>query len=400
MFTEGVAEVCGGVGEDCGRYVVATRSLAKDTEVLFEKPFVFGPKQSSKPVCIECCSAEISQNFCQRCGLPLCQNCSPDNLVHHRAECEIFQENKLDFRGLDAGKVFPCITVLRLILAGQHDLQTHTQEREDTPVWVYNKKAVVPFITSLTVHGKHITEDEVHAATGALDTNTFHIQDAGVLGRAVFSTASNFNNSCTPNCYKMVSREGIQIKTSRPVEKGEELSICYTGLLTPNHIRKAVFEQTKHFSCRCSRCGDESECGSYPTALRCTDCGGNVRQTGSCAGCVETMEQDRIQQISLMADTVSGRLVKEEDCMILSSGLKKLGRMLSVHHFYLVKLKLHFIKHAGLCKEGCCTEQADSCRSELQDLYTLLGIPEQMQFNEIIREHQQALTSMQHIFKK
>ena len=32
------------------------------------------------------------------------------------------------------------------------------KEREDTPVWVYNKKAVVPFITSLTVHGKHISE--------------------------------------------------------------------------------------------------------------------------------------------------------------------------------------------------------------------------------------------------
>jgi len=388
MFVSDICKVEGSTDGDCGRYVVAQDNLETNTEVLNEKPVVLGPKQNSTPVCIECCSTALGQQYaCSRCNLPLCDKCNAGDLHLHEAECDVFVQNGIKFSEAEVNKVYPCITVLRILLAGVGQLQSHVQEREDTPVWVYNVKTVVPFILSLRDENGNtrFTEAEVHEATGALDTNSFQVQGDQVLARAVFQSASFFNNSCAPNCYREVTRNGISIKTSRPVKKGEELTICYTGLLTPNHIRQAVFKQTKHFECRCQRCCDPTERGTHPTAVLCTECHANVVDL-ACIACGEEDDQSRIDQVRLLCDTLVSRMVKEDDCDILASGLMKLRRMLSKHHFLLVKLKLHLINHADKCEACQASEPVRMCISEMKELVDMLNIGQQDINSQAIRQ--------------
>ncbi|XP_023344803.1 uncharacterized protein LOC111714033 [Eurytemora carolleeae] len=281
-----------------------------------------------------------------------------------------------------------------MLIRGVQDLETHVQAREGTPVWVYNEKSVVPFLTSLKDNNGNplFSKEYIHEATGALDTNSFQVQDADVKARAVFPTASLFNNSCKPNCFRVVNRNGISIITTELVKKGSELTICYTGLLTPTHIRQAVFKHTKHFNCSCPRCLDVTEEGTFPTCLLCSACGGRL-EGNSCISCNQSQDAQRIEQISLLCDTLVSRLVQEENCEILTGGLMKLRRLVYLHHYLLVKLKLHFIKHSekcSTCYDGAARAQ---CSTEIADLLKIHKIEKTWLKHEEIRGNQETLCS-------
>ena len=137
------------------------------------------------------------------------------------------------------------------------EFESHSVAREDTPIWLYVESSVVPVLTSLVspCSGQTMfTPAMVHHAAGALDTNTFELKslnndgDTVMLGRALYTNASLLNNNCQPNCRKVFDGPQLSIVTSRPVKAGEELSICYTGLLQPTFIRQTVFRWGEYFN--------------------------------------------------------------------------------------------------------------------------------------------------------
>ena len=72
MWVEGVVRVEGSRDSSAGRYVVAAKDLPAGSLVLTEEPLVWGPKQSSPLVCVNCCEVMQELRACNRfvCDYP------------------------------------------------------------------------------------------------------------------------------------------------------------------------------------------------------------------------------------------------------------------------------------------------------------------------------------------
>lgn len=101
-----------------GRYAIIDRNVSAG-EILFEEyPFVFGPKNNSKIICLACCRplyGNVVQK-CPKCKWPLCENCHDEEM--HNLECEIFVKNSVPFYDLigmenEVCLQLDCITPLR-----------------------------------------------------------------------------------------------------------------------------------------------------------------------------------------------------------------------------------------------------------------------------------------------
>lgn len=97
----------------------------------------------------------------------------------------------------------------------------------------------------------------------ARDTgNAFGIWDGDrrdeMLGWGVWTSASYFNHSCSPNIRKMRQGRTLHFETSRAVSAGEELCISYVDTDQLVEQRQKDLESSWFFRCGCSRCKLES----------------------------------------------------------------------------------------------------------------------------------------------
>jgi len=193
-------------------------------------------------------------------------------------------------------------------------------------------------------------------------------------GRGLYATAARFNNSCVPNCTRNFVNGEIFIRTTRPVASGEELTLCYTGILFPTHIRQTIFQQTKHFRCSCTRCEDPTEMGTFPVALKCSSCGDVLLQGEAgamCRGCLQQVDAQKVNFLERMSENLVGN-VNSNDCDILLNSLRKLRNILSSNHHLLVKLKQKFIAHTDGCVECRKNEEYEICSTEVHELLKIL----------------------------
>ena len=358
-----------------GKFVVAATNIPPDTLLLFELPAVFGPKQSGELlVCVQCCSAlKESSGCCPACGLPLCPALACQQ--SHAPECALLAGAGLAWRaerGEEAVRAYSVVTVLRLLLRGGTDQwESHASARHSSPVWLWAEHCLVPPLTKLGY-----TAVQVHQAAGVLDTNTFEVREEAAgevarLGRALYTQAALLNNSCVPNCRRRFRGTEIMIETTRAVEAGEELNICYTGLLQPTRTRQTIFLQTKHFLCGCRRCGDPTELGSHLASLACGQCGTAVPAGAECCGTL--LPTERAEQVEELCSGLVRRLGPQQDCQVWPACLAKLRRLLGPHHHTLVQLMQRFLHHAAACRDCGVTGEAGRCRIELDWVYEALG---------------------------
>ena len=95
---------------------------------------------------------------------------------------------------------------------------------------------------------------------------------------------------------------------------GTEITIQYKGPLQGNVLRRLAFGNHWMFECRCPRCADPTEFGSFLSAMRCPEkCGGFILPIDSldkmgdwkCSECGKTCEGDEIVGTVLKLDQVS-----------------------------------------------------------------------------------------------
>lgn len=87
---------------------------------------------------------------------------------------------------------------------------------------------------------------------------------------AIYELASMLEHSCIPNCCKSFSNEGnLIIRATQLIKKGENISICYSDPLWSTINRNEHLILTKYFHCKCKRCTDPTELGTYYSAVHC-----------------------------------------------------------------------------------------------------------------------------------
>ena len=157
-----------------------------------------------------------------------------------------------------------------------------------------------------------------------------------MMARALYESASLLNNSCVPTCRRDFRGDVISVVTTRTVLKGEELTICYTGLLQPTFIRQTVFSQTKHFTCACPRCEDPTELGSHLSSVLCS---GELLTPGEAGDkCRLEMTREDVLDLLERCQTMVTRLDTDADCMIWFSLHRKLSNLLSLHNYVFVQV--------------------------------------------------------------
>lgn len=73
----------------------------------------------------------------------------------------------------------------------------------------------------------------------------------------IFAVSSFFNHSCAPNLANQQRANLMYCRTSRPIQKGEQLFISYLDNDQPTESRKNILRTSFHFECKCSKCENE-----------------------------------------------------------------------------------------------------------------------------------------------
>ncbi|XP_045477742.1 SET domain-containing protein SmydA-8-like isoform X1 [Harmonia axyridis] len=370
------------VAEDdrLGRHLVSTK-LIKNGEIIFrERAMIQGPAQITIPVCLGCGKAinESNSHPCTECGWPMCSEICQKN-PNHIPECRytVQRGDKVSIKNFGMiHPIYQCVTVLRCLYQKQflpevwaklEKLQSHSEERKNTPKYKNERVQVAEFIRRFFKLDQIFTEEDIMEICGIVMVNCHEVPlgDPPYIG--IYDTCSMLEHSCRPNCSKSFANDGsIVLVASEDIERGDHLSICYTDPLwgTPN--RRHHLYESKFFWCSCPRCSDTTEFGTHFSAMKCRkkNCGGyllpktflektdNTKNSDwHCEKCEETASCFSVQDILERIGTDMIELPKGDP-----EALKKFIDLNSLYlhpnHYFLTESRLALIQNIGQSEDG------------------------------------------------
>ncbi len=175
-------------------------------------------------------------------------------------------------------------------------------------------------------------------AVGVAEVNNVEIRSGPCGVRAVYPLTSLLSHSCVPNARSIVGATFAGVIASVDVAQNQELSITYVPLHICSLLRRPQLKDNWYFDCRCRRCVDPTELGTFLDAIRCRKCpSGHLlprELTWVCDRCPSTRSKESVQQLI-------GSLLDEKDSLDRSdlaaylSFSNKAGRHLHQNHYIL-----------------------------------------------------------------
>ncbi|XP_053954619.1 SET domain-containing protein SmydA-8 [Anastrepha ludens] len=286
------------INNTLGRHLRATRDIKKGEIFLREKPFIYGPKVASAPICLGChrllpAPVPPQTNFykCTRCSWPMCgPQCESSSM--HIDECELMAVRKFNAKiDYDPTKdqirkkesAYCAILPLRCILLQNKspdlfdrfaNLEDHLSERINTPLYKILSANLLTFIK--TVMGfSEWSDDDVLRIAARLDTNAFEVRQTATAQklRAIYLNAAMISHDCVSNA-RHTFDEQMQILfiAKQNIAKGEVIATSYTQPLKCTPMRRQHIQEAKCFECTCARCKDPEELGTFAGAILCSRC--------------------------------------------------------------------------------------------------------------------------------
>lgn len=117
------------------------------------------------------------------------------------------------------------------------------------------------------------TTDEILRVCGIVQVNGHEVPLTDQAYVAIYDVGSMLEHSCMPNCSKTFTQDGyllVRTSDSVPIKTDQHLSISYTDPLWGTTQRLAHLADTKFFVCKCPRCSDPTELGTYFSGIKCT----------------------------------------------------------------------------------------------------------------------------------
>jgi len=263
-----------------GRCIQAVRDIEPLEVILTDTPAVKGPHHDSVPVCLQCLRVHEGDYFCSDCNLPFCsEECSEEK--EHKKECPILA--KLAQSSQSLSNVMMSVMGLRLLLLKQDQpdvwqeidqLIDHVEERsQSTEEWAMFQSLVVNPLKKVLS-----TDDDelIHRIIGIICVNSvgFDFKKKEIKGRALYPLLSLVSHDCVSNSRYTVSSGdcSVTLRARRKILEGEEITISYIPAIFGQPKRKRHIEEEWYFKCKCTRCVDSTEFGTYISALKCSHC--------------------------------------------------------------------------------------------------------------------------------
>merc|ERR1719362_1644590 len=113
----------------------------------------------------------------------------------------------------------------------------------------------------------------------------------------LYPSLALFSHSCSPNTQTLHQPDyGIAISSTKPILKGEEITITYTNLLGSSEARRRDIQTNWFFDCQCQRCLSLDDFGSNTDSWKCdvTSCDGWIKPAANeriCCNCKAETEK-------------------------------------------------------------------------------------------------------------
>lgn len=192
-------------------------------------------------------------------------------------------------------QLFENLTPIRSLLLNEEDkeivscLIAHDRDKHGHEVEILKKHLQIQF--------KEFDEEFVKFVCCVMDANAFEVALRNETGQSsvrgelkmllktvfnlirvgLYPVASLANHSCTPNTSHVFNdRREMVVKAAVFIPKNSEIYHCYTRLIWGTTTRLFHLRKTKHFTCKCARCTDPTEFGTYMGSVLCKLCRGLV----------------------------------------------------------------------------------------------------------------------------
>ena len=338
-----VSQVAGG-----GRVLLATQKIKAGQMVLRETAAVAGPANSGSLVCVNCCEDWRPGGWlCTSCGWTLCgEQCEAGRW--HSIECQV-----LTTAQSTSPHCYAAILPLRLALLARREdslaarLNLLMDHREDlTTRQDFERKWLQP-VQDCLAH-TDLSEEEILRGIGIFLTNAANMAPA--QGRWIFPTFSFLSHSCVSNSRFFISAGGeVTVTAVVDIEAGQEVTISYCPPQAGNITRREKIERLWQFQCRCERCLDGTELGTFLSGVKCRDC-----QTGtltsaspdlaaeySCdrQGCGKTIS---LPTITAITNSLAAEVTQTQPDNMLDM-IAKLETVLHTQHYLIMDLRQRWV---------------------------------------------------------
>ncbi|CAH1639287.1 unnamed protein product [Spodoptera littoralis] len=343
--------------DDVGRHLVASRDLNPGDIVLTERPLVFGPKAMLDPEvampCAGCYQPVFTESGerCTMCGWPVCSGNCPGlkDPRHHGAECKILS--------------------LRPECVLKNMADYYREANEFIVEYLINN-----FINKMDEKLRksyEITSELLHRICGIIDTNALEIRlPQGTELSALYAVTCKMEHSCMPNtkhtsfAFNPKDRKDlyeITIKAVVPIIKNYHIATMYSHALWGTQARRQHLKDSKYFACKCPRCSDPTELGTYLSAMKCLGdenkpCDGihlpedplDDETDWVCSKCPVRVSSSQVNMImSQMGEDVEAVLMMDGSVTILENLLCRLTMFLHPNHYYMYSLKHSLVQLYG-----------------------------------------------------
>lgn len=234
----------------------------------------------------------------------------------------------------------------------------------------------------------------IHKICGIIDTNALEIRHpSGAELLALYTNTCILEHSCIPNTkhtFKLSpsSKEDlfqITVKVVVAVPKDEHITTMYSHALWGTPARRQHLKDTKYFACKCARCSDPTELGTYLSAMRCLGDGINIcdgihlpedplddETDWACSKCKVKVSSSQINMIiSQMQEQVDSVQMMGGSIPMLENLLCKLSMFLHPNHYHLYSIKHSLVQLYGRQPNYISLEILDKKIKMCKDLLTL-----------------------------
>lgn len=352
-----------------GRGLFATQFLKKGSLLFINKPIVFGPRADCKieKFCSNCYQINDSCSPCEKCHAFVCSEMCKKSLGHMHM-CSFICENwclkettvRIDKISLILGRIL--IYLRFLLLPEEQKSLLRIFQHSD----IISKFPELDLLQSIfCIPQNHI--DFFYVVHSLMKINCFRISSVHnskrIELRGFYPLSTFMNHSCIPNTRNMFTSEyAMAVFASKDIEKGEEITCCYTGIVPCTPVRRLQLFKAKQFWCKCSRCSDKTENGTNLSALKCfnKECIGillpkiplNPLSKWLCDTCLAIVSLEEITMIHSVLGSLVGTLNLDDDFKMDNIILKRLAEFIPFSNHIFVDIRMRLAFKLGLL-EGC-----------------------------------------------
>lgn len=214
-----------------------------------------------------------------------------------------------------------------------------------------------------------VNSELIHKICGIIDTNALEIRlKGGAELLALFTNTCIMEHSCIPNTrhsFQLSSNDKenlykITVKVVVPITKNSHITTMYSHALWGTQARRQHLRETKYFSCKCERCSDPTELGTYLSAMRCLGDGQQLcdgihlsedplddETEWACNKCLVKVQNSQVNMlVSQMGEEVD-KVLMNPSVSTLENLLVRLSTFLHPNHYHLYSIKHSLIQLYG-----------------------------------------------------